>query len=177
MMEEVILVNDKDEQIGTMEKLEAHEKGVLHRAFSVFLFDVDGRMLMQRRADSKYHSAGLWSNTCCSHPQPGESLESAVDRRLWEELGVKATTREVFSFIYEADLENNLIEHELDHVFIGKITSVPQINPEEVSQISFMTEEELSESIEADPSLFTVWFLKTVDRVWETYELENNNDD
>lgn len=118
-MEEVILVNEKDEPIGTMEKLEAHQKGALHRAFSVFLFNPKGELLLQRRALHKYHSAGLWTNTCCSHPRPGEETSAAAHRRLKEEMGMEADLRFMTSFQYRSEFENGLTEHEFDHVFIG----------------------------------------------------------
>src|ERR1043165_7585171 len=118
-MEKVILVNERDEETGEMEKMEAHRKGILHRAFSVFIFNNKNEMLLQQRALHKYHSGGLWTNTCCSHPRPGEETLSAAKRRLVEELNVDATIQWSFDFIYEANFDNGLYEHEYDHVFIG----------------------------------------------------------
>jgi isopentenyl-diphosphate delta-isomerase len=118
-VKEVILVNESDEAIGAMEKMEAHRLGVLHRAFSVFIFNSNGHMLLQQRADTKYHSAGLWTNACCSHPAPGEEVKSAAERRLQEELGFKADIKRAFDFVYKASFNNGLTEHEYDHVFVG----------------------------------------------------------
>src|SRR3954470_13284590 len=118
-MEQVILVNEKDQAIGTMEKMEAHRKGVLHRAFSVFIFDRHGKMLLQQRAFHKYHSGGLWTNACCSHPLPGEDIESAAHRRLYEEMGFQTPLKKIFDFTYKADFRNGLTEYEFDHVFTG----------------------------------------------------------
>ena len=131
--QQVVLVNEKDEPIGIMEKMEAHQKGLLHRAFSIFIFDSKGRMLLQQRAAQKYHGAHLWTNACCSHPFPDEELKEAAQRRLQEELGFTTDLHEIFSFIYKARVENNLIEHEFDHVFAGEYDSKIQPNPTEVS--------------------------------------------
>src|SRR5258705_9255778 len=120
MKEEVILVNENDEQVGVMEKMEAHQKGLLHRAFSVFIFNEKGQMLLQQRAATKYHSGGKWSNACCSHPRPGEELEAAAKRRLREELGIGTTLKKIFEFSYKVEFENGLTENELDHVFAGQ---------------------------------------------------------
>ena len=131
-MENVILVNKDDCEVGVMEKMEAHQKGLLHRAFSVFLFNKKGEILLQQRAKHKYHSGGLWTNTCCSHPRPGESLSKATQRRLREEMGIKCEMRPAFSFIYKKKFANGLTEHELDHVFLGRFDGTPEINKEEV---------------------------------------------
>src|SRR6185503_16709121 len=120
MMQTVILVNEKDEVTGTAEKMEAHEKGLLHRAFSIFVFNSRGEVLMQQRAPGKYHSAGLWTNACCSHPRPGEKTEEAARRRLREELGFETALTEIFDFIYRAEFVNGLAEHEYDHVYVGE---------------------------------------------------------
>ena len=117
--ESVILVDEKDNQVGLMPKLEAHQKGLLHRAFSVFIFNSDYELLLQKRAFSKYHSGGLWTNTCCSHPRDGEDTIDAANRRLYEEMGIETSLRKVFDFIYKAELDNNLTENEFDHVFYG----------------------------------------------------------
>lgn len=157
-MEKVVLVNEHDEEVGTMEKLEAHQKGILHRAFSVLLFNSNGEILLQKRASKKYHSAGLWTNTCCSHPRPGESIKESITRRLQEEMGITADTDFSFSFIYKTELENGLIEHELDHVYVGSFNDTPQINTEEVEDWKFESMERLKKDIHANPTLYTFWF-------------------
>ena len=156
--QEVILVNEKDEQIGTMKKMEAHEKGLLHRAFSVFIFDKKGRMLLQQRAAEKYHGAHLWTNACCSHPLPGETVESAARRRLKEELGFSTELREIFTFTYKAEVENDLVEHEYDHVFAGEYEGGLDPNPTEVSGFLYTEMSELKRQIDNDPLKFTSWF-------------------
>ena len=128
-MEKVILVNEDDQSTGWMEKMEAHRKGVLHRAFSVFIFNDNGEMLIHRRALDKYHSGGLWTNACCSHPREGETTEESAHRRLMEEMGFDCDIQEQFSFIYRAELDNDLIEHELDHVFFGRFNGKPSSPP------------------------------------------------
>ena len=130
--EEVILVNKKDVQLGLMPKMEAHRKGVLHRAFSVFIFKSSRELLIQKRSSQKYHSPGLWTNTCCSHQRDGESTIDAANRRLSEEMGLNADLKEIFSFIYKANLKNGLIEHEFDHVLVGYTDLSPIINTKEV---------------------------------------------
>jgi isopentenyl-diphosphate delta-isomerase len=157
-MEEVVLVNEQDVELGTMEKLEAHEKGILHRAFSVILVNSEGEILLQKRAAKKYHSAGLWTNTCCSHPRPGESVEAAAVRRLKEELGINTRPKLAYSFVYKVALENNLIEHELDHVLIGKFDGAPIINPEEIEDWKHMSVDDLRNDILSNPSYYTHWF-------------------
>lgn len=156
-LEEVILVNEQDEMLGTMEKQEAHRRGVLHRAFSIFLFDDQGRVLLQQRAAAKYHSASLWTNTCCSHPRPGENVAVAATRRLAEEMGMSAELEHLFSFTYEANVGNGLIEHELDHVFFGRATAKPVPAPEEVQDWRFLEADELSTELNAHPERFTAW--------------------
>ena len=145
-MDFVVLVDNKDRELGTMEKMEAHEKGLLHRAFSVFLFNKKGEMLLQRRALDKYHSAGLWTNACCSHPKPDEEVQSAANRRLGEELGISAELNHQFSFYYKSDYENGLSEHELDHVFFGNFDEEPQLNPEEAMDWKYMAMDEKRQS-------------------------------
>jgi len=157
-MEEVILVNEKDEQIGICEKLEAHQKGLLHRAFSILLFNSKGELLLQQRAFEKYHSAGLWTNTCCSHPRPNESIKDAAQRRLREELGIEALSEFAWSFIYKTTLENNLIEHELDHVLIGTFNGEPHPNPREIINWKFVDLKSIREDISQNPSAYTYWF-------------------
>lgn len=155
--EMLILVNEQDEQIGEMEKMEAHRKGLLHRAFSVFLFNAKGEVMMQQRSLEKYHSPGLWSNTCCSHPHVGESLQEAVHRRLMEEMGLQADTQHVYSFIYKADFDNGLCEHEFDHVFVGFCDELPQINPSEVAAWKFISIDDLQKDLHEKASEYSVW--------------------
>ncbi|MGL1889013.1 MAG: isopentenyl-diphosphate Delta-isomerase [Reichenbachiella sp.] len=165
-MQEVILVDENDNKIGTCEKLEAHQKGLLHRAFSVFLFNKKGEMLIQKRAAHKYHSANKWSNTCCSHPAPNESILAAGHRRLKEELNI--TTDNInfsFTFLYRIGLENGLIEHELDHILIGQTEDPGHVNPEEVSQIKFIDISELIKDVEKNPEEYTFWFKAIIDKV------------
>lgn len=157
-MEEVILVDDQDRPIGTMEKMEAHAKGQLHRAFSIFVFNSDGELLLHQRAFDKYHSGGLWTNTCCSHPRPGESVLEAGHRRLMEEMGMACDLQERFSFVYRSELDQGLIEHELDHVMFGVSDDLPVLNPEEVAAYRYASLEEISEEMADDPDLFTEWF-------------------
>jgi isopentenyl-diphosphate delta-isomerase len=163
----VVLVNENDQQIGLMEKMEAHQKAVLHRAFSIFLFNSKGQMLLQQRAWSKYHSPGLWTNTCCSHPRENESLEEATSRRLMEEMGMQCSMKKVFDFIYRADVGQDLTEHEFDHVFIGVSDSQPVINPDEVAAWKYMDMEELSVDLHRNPEQYTVWFRIAFEQVYK----------
>lgn len=156
-MEEVIVVDENDREIGACEKLKAHREGILHRAFSVFVFNSEKELLLQRRAAAKYHSPGLWSNTCCSHPSPGESTESAAHRRLKEEMGFDCELKELFSFTYRAEFENGLIENEYDHVFIGNGDSRPDCDPEEVGDLKYVDLGELQEAIQKNPGEYTYW--------------------
>ncbi len=156
--EQVILVDKKDNQIGLMPKMEAHEKALLHRAFSVFTFNDKGELLLQQRAADKYHSPLLWTNTCCSHQRNGETSLEAGKRRLQEEMGFTCELEEVFSFIYKAPFDNGLTEHELDHVMIGSYNENPIINPEEVESFKWMTLEEVKVDMELQPEIYTVWF-------------------
>ncbi len=164
-MEQVILVDQEDHQIGLMEKLEAHKKGLLHRAFSVFVFNDQNQLLLQQRAKSKYHSGGLWTNTCCSHPRENESIVDAGQRRLFEEMGFSVPLTAIFSFIYRADLDNDLIEHEFDHVLIGKFNDPPVPNLTEVEDFRFVDLAELSMDISKQPERYTVWFRIIFERV------------
>ncbi|HSG68368.1 MAG TPA: isopentenyl-diphosphate Delta-isomerase [Bacteroidales bacterium] len=157
-VEKVILVDNNDIEVGTMEKMEAHEKALLHRAFSIFIFNKAGQMMLQRRALSKYHSPGLWTNACCSHPRPGESLKQATSRRIVEEMGFSCDMREVFSFIYKAPFDHGLTEHELDHVFIGHYNGEPVINTDEVDDWKWIDVKVLLNEVHAHPELYTVWF-------------------
>lgn len=154
----VILVDDKDNELGLMEKMEAHEKGLLHRAFSVFLFNDKGEMLLQQRAFSKYHSGGLWTNACCSHPRKGETTIDAAHRRLQEELGIDCEITERFSFIYNSKLDKGLTEHELDHVFTGKYNGDFALNSVEVHTIKYITVDQLLIEIKNHPENYTEWF-------------------
>jgi isopentenyl-diphosphate delta-isomerase len=157
MNSNVVLVNEHDDEVGLMPKLEAHEKGLLHRAFSVFVFNTDGNLLLQKRADSKYHSAGLWSNTCCSHPYPGEDAVEGATRRLQEEMGLTAKLRFVYSFIYKAELQNGLTEHELDHIFFGISDQAPVPDATEVSDYKYISPRELAKDLIAHPDNYTEW--------------------
>lgn len=154
----VILVDENDNPIGTMPKMEAHEKAMLHRAFSVFILNANDEVLLQQRANDKYHSAGLWTNTCCSHPHPGEDTLGAARRRLKEEMGMEADLQFVFKFMYKAPFDNLLTEHEIDHVFIGKTDQLPVINPEEVASYKHMKPEDIKLDMEQNPQSYTVWF-------------------
>ncbi len=169
-MESVILVDENDVPVGSMEKLDAHRKGQLHRAFSVFLFDEAGRWLLQQRAFDKYHSGGLWTNSCCSHPRPGESVLAAAHRRLGEELGCVDVGQlsPAFTFIYNAALDHGLTEHELDHVLIGRVEATqfqPALNPIEVAATRWISSPELQAELTAHPERFTVWFQAAFARV------------
>jgi len=158
MEENVILVDVLDNQLGLMPKMEAHEKAVLHRAFSVFIFNDKGELMLQQRAAHKYHSPLLWTNTCCSHQRDGESNIEAGKRRLIEEMGFKTNLKEIFSFVYKAPFDNGLTEHELDHVLIGNFNGVPKINPDEVASFKWMTLEAVKKDIELQPNIYTAWF-------------------
>ena len=158
MITEVILVNEQDESIGSMEKMEAHRQGLLHRAFSIFIFNKKGEMLLQQRASSKYHSPNLWTNACCSHPAPGESTIDAANRRLQEEMGFVTPLSYAFTFSYRSDFDNGLIEHEVDHVFTGYYDG--DINPDasEVKDFCFMNMNAISESLVQHSHKYTSWF-------------------
>lgn len=157
-MEHVILVDTQDNAIGTMEKMQAHRIGALHRAFSILLFDEAGNMLIQKRSKDKYHSSGLWTNTCCSHPLPGEDLAVATRRRLNEEMGIDLEPAFSHSFIYKAPLDRNLIEHELDHVFIGQYSGTPAVNEKEVEDWKYVDMNWLKQDMQLHPEAYTVWF-------------------
>lgn len=154
----VILVDQEDNQIGTMPKMEAHEKAVLHRAFSVFVMNNKGEVMLQQRAAHKYHSPLLWTNTCCSHQRVGETNLEAGKRRLEEEMGFVTELRELFSFIYKAGFDNGLTEHELDHVMLGHYNQVPEINTEEVANWKWQSPEDIKNEIAQSPEKFTAWF-------------------
>jgi isopentenyl-diphosphate Delta-isomerase len=167
--EEVILVDESDVPVGHMEKLEAHRKALLHRAFSVFIFNAKGEMLLQRRAPGKYHSPGLWTNACCSHPRPGEDTLSAAVRRLREELGFATELEELFSFTYRSEFDNGLTEFEFDHVFIGRYDGQVRPAPAEVSDYSYRPLDEIRASLRSNPDIYTTWFRLAFPRVAERY--------
>ena len=172
--EQVILVDEQDNQIGLMPKMEAHEKAQLHRAFSVFVFNKDKELMLQQRAASKYHSPLLWTNTCCSHQRDGETSIEAGKRRLQEEMGFVCELEEVFSFLYKAEFDNGLTEHELDHVMIGSFESNPIINKEEVESFKWMKLEDVKNDIENNPNEYTAWFKIIFEKSYEkiaTYKL------
>ncbi len=167
MAENVILVDTHDKPVGQMEKMEAHLKGELHRALSVLVFNGKGEMLLQQRAFSKYHTPGLWSNTACSHPRPGEVSHEAASRRLEEEMGITAELKESFAFIYKAHFENGLIEHEFDHVFLGTFDGVPVINREEANDYRWVQIIDMMEDMRSAPENYTVWFRIIMEKMEE----------
>ena len=156
--EEVILVNEQDEQTGTIEKMEAHRKALLHRAFSVFIFNEKGEMLLQQRAMGKYHSPGLWTNACCSHPRPGESVEEAAGRRLKEEMGIDVKIEKIFDFIYKTEFDNGLTEFEFDHVYTGTYNGNLQPDKQEVKDYCFRSVADIEEDLKNRPEKYTSWF-------------------
>lgn len=166
-MEQVILVDKDDTPIGTMEKQEAHEKALLHRAFSIFLFNEKGETLLQKRWQGKYHSGGLWTNSCCGHPRPGEENVVAAQRRLAEELGVSAPLTEGFTFYYKAPFDNGLTEHEFVHVFSGSYEGPFDPHPEEVEDLKWITLEALKEDVTQRPDAYTAWFKLYLEQKWE----------
>jgi isopentenyl-diphosphate delta-isomerase len=168
--ERVILVNELDEPIGTMEKIEAHEKAVLHRAFSVFILNKNNEIMLQQRAHHKYHSPLLGTNTCCSHQREGETNIEAGTRRLREEMGFEANLKELFHFIYKAPFDNGLTEHELDHVMIGYFDKEPEINIEEVESWKWMKIEAIKEDMIAKPEIYTIWFKIIFDKFYHYIE-------
>jgi len=157
-MEEVVLVNPNDEVLGSEEKIRAHERGLLHRAFSVIIFNNDQEMLIQRRASDKYHSPNLWSNACCSHPRPSEEIMDAVKRRLSEEIGLTSSVEFKFKFQYTVEFDNGLTENELDYVFVGVDDSLPVINEEEASEYKYVRMEDLKQDVLDNPDQYTAWF-------------------
>jgi len=170
-MEYVILVDEHDNPIGLMEKQAAHVDPHLHRAFSVFVFNSNGELLMQQRALSKYHSPGLWTNTCCSHPRDGETTMDAASRRLMEEMGMSCEMHEVYTFIYKAPVGQGLTEHEFDHVFIGQSDDIPEINHEEVESWKYMPIDTLKNDIQIHPEQYTEWFKITFEEMTHHAEL------
>lgn len=166
-MEKVILVDSYDRPIGEMEKMEAHVKGILHRAISVFILNSKGEWLLHRRAMEKYHSKGLWTNTSCSHPFPEEPTADAALRRLRFEMNLETELKELFHFTYKAELENGLTEHEIDHVFVGYSDAIPVPNPDEVMDYKYISVNDLNNEIDKNPELYTEWFKLIYKRVQE----------
>jgi len=164
-MESVILVDEKDIEVGVMEKMEAHLTGTLHRAISVFVFNTNGNFLLQQRAYEKYHSGGKWSNTCCSHPRPGERLIDAANRRLKEEMGIYCKLTYWFSFTYRAELDHGLIEHEYDHVFMGVCDEQPTPSPVEVAAFKYISAEDLELDMQQNPAQYSEWFKLCIERI------------
>ena len=167
--EYLILVDENDKQWGKLEKLLTHQLGILHRAFSVFIFNTKGELLLQQRADEKYHSAGLWTNTCCSHPRYGEETNDAVSRRLYEEMRMQSETQFAFSFLYKAAFENGLIEHEFDHVFMGISDEIPVPEKTEVKNWKYISIDELARNIDSEPTKYTAWLKACLPQVKKHY--------
>jgi isopentenyl-diphosphate Delta-isomerase len=170
-IEQVVLVDENDVAVGTMEKMAAHEKAVLHRAFSVFIFNSSNEMLLQQRAFTKYHSGGLWTNACCSHPRPGEETLLAAQRRLQEELGFVTDLKKVFDFTYKASFENGLTEHEFDHVYVGHFDNSIHPNPDEVKDVSYVSMDEILQSLQNEPAKYTAWFHIAFPKVYDWWQL------
>jgi isopentenyl-diphosphate delta-isomerase len=166
MKEKVILVDKNDKEVGIGEKMETRLTGKLHRAFSIFIFNSQGELLLQKRAKTKYHSGGLWTNTCCSHPRPGELTEKAAHRRLQEEMGFDCQLKEISSFTYKVKFSNDLFEHEYDHVFVGEFNGQPIPNPEEVDDWKWVDLVELKKDIQENPDQYTYWFKIALDKVF-----------
>lgn len=167
--EQVVLVDENDRDLGHMEKIAAHREGLLHRAFSVFIFNRKGELLLQQRAKDKYHSGGLWTNTCCGHPRPGEATRQAAERRLKEEMGISATLRPAYRFVYRVDLDDGLSEHELDHVFVGTADGDPRPDSSEAMDWRRVGRADLEQEIDAHPALFTAWFPLCVWQAWDAF--------
>ncbi|MFN8289435.1 MAG: isopentenyl-diphosphate Delta-isomerase [Chitinophagaceae bacterium] len=172
---EVVLVDEKDQPCGVMEKMEAHRQGVLHRAFSVFIFTATGEMLLQQRAPGKYHSGGCWTNACCSHPFPGEDTAAAAKRRLKEELGFETPLEKIFDFVYKAGFDNGLTEHEFDHVFAGEYEGSFNPHPDEVSDTCYKTMSVIGEELKIEPGKYTPWFRLAFPRVMEWWQQTYND--
>lgn len=166
------MVNEQDEQLGEMEKLKAHETAALHRAFSVFIFSHSGEMLLQQRAASKYHSAGLWTNACCSHPRPGEETIAAASRRLNEELGFETELHKIFDFTYKANFSNGLTEHEFDHVYVGRYNGTIKPDVKEVSNYTYKSVPEIESNLQLHPQKYTAWFHIAFPKIKEWWKKE-----
>lgn len=164
-MDEIILVDSNGKETGSGKKTDIHREGKLHRAFSIFVFNSRGEMLLHRRNSSKYHSGGLWTNACCSHPRKGERLEDAVHRRLREEMGFDTELKEIFSFTYKVKFDNGLFEHEYDHVFVGSFDGEPRPDPEEVEDFMWVSPDEVKRDIQKNPEKYTYWFREAIGRV------------
>lgn len=167
----VILVDENDQQVGLMPKMEAHEKALLHRAFSVFVFNDKKELMLQRRALDKYHSPGLWTNTCCSHQREGETNIEAGKRRLQEEMGFSVPLEDSISFIYKAPFDNGLTEHEFDHILLGEFNDTPVLNPDEVSEWKWMTLPKVKQDMQDNPQLYTEWFKIIFDKFYNHIEV------
>lgn len=165
MEEQVILVDSSNKEIGVAEKIKTHREGKLHRAFSIFVFNSEGQLLLQKRAQSKYHSGGLWSNTCCSHPRPEEPTAHAAHRRLKEEMGFDCELKEIFSFTYKVTFDNDLTEHEYDHVFLGTFAGDPTPCPEDVDEWKWIDLGELQEDVREHPERYTYWLQISLDEI------------
>ena len=169
MAQELILVDEKNNVIGYGEKLKVHQEGRLHRAFSIFVLNDKDELLLQKRADKKYHSGGLWANTCCSHPLKGEDLEITIHQRLLHEMGFDCELKSLFNFIYKIDLDNNLTEHEYDYVFLGNYSGAPNPNPEEVSDWKWMGIQELNDDLQENPNGYVYWIKKAFPEFYKKY--------
>ncbi|MFH1713385.1 MAG: isopentenyl-diphosphate Delta-isomerase [Candidatus Jacksonbacteria bacterium] len=166
-MQKVILVNSNDKKVGTLEKLEAHKKGKLHRAFSIFIFNSKRELMLQKRANNKYHCPGLWSNTVCSHPEPDKKIIETVHKRLREEMGFNCDLKKIFSFKYKVKFENKLVENEIDHVFIGTYDRTPKLNPKEASAWKWIKINDLKKDINKNPDKYTYWLKKSFRRAFK----------
>lgn len=167
MKKMVVCVNELDQPSGVMEKMEAHQRGCLHRAFSIFIYNSEGEMLLQKRAADKYHSGGLWTNACCSHPAPEEVLEETIHSRLIEEMGFDCSLQEIHQFLYKANLDHGLVEHEYDHVFAGTYDGEILLNPEEADDYKWISVEKLTNDVRKHPESYTVWFRIALEKVIE----------
>ncbi len=165
MIEHIILVDKEDMQVGVGEKLDTHRKGILHRAFSVFIFNSKGEMMLQKRAVTKYHGGGLWTNACCGHPRPGEDLMAAMKRRLKEEMGFECKLEKMFDYIYKVDLDKGMMEHEFLHVYKGVFDGVPKLNPEEADDWKWMSLQDVKSDVKNNPDMYTPWFKLSLERL------------
>jgi isopentenyl-diphosphate Delta-isomerase len=170
MNEQLILVDEQDNETGTMDKLSVHEKGLLHRAFSVFVFNSKSELLLQQRADGKYHSGGLWSNTCCSHPIKGEEVLKTIQRRIKDEMGIQCEAAFKFKFIYKMPFENGLTEYELDYVYFGRSDEIPRPNPEEVKGWKYLNLQQLINNISSEPQNYSVWLKVCLPEVMDHFK-------